>query len=242
MLLEMGLRFASNEEGNSAFSLAELELMPTPTMSRRWQARIEVATMMTRDRSYQAHCLYGETVDKLRQAVREYLLKARPERFRNVADHIVGRMTYFYSLGVLKEDGAHAQDLEPGWWCQEESMSGDHIQEPSILPAKRLQNLGEAVEHFVTCALIPERGPDFQSRAIVGSELRLPLLVSILRETQESPINDLIRRGWHIIALEYKGELSVTGELTNRKAVFVMGHPEAKAAELTLASAHYKRS
>jgi hypothetical protein len=211
-------------------------------MPRRWQARIEVATIMSPDRSYQAHCLYGETVDKLRQAVREYLLKARPERFRNVADHIVGCLTYFYSLGELKDGSTHSQYLESGWWCQEESISGDSRGEPTIFPAKRLRNLGEAVEHFVTCALIPERGPDFQSRAIVGSELRLPLLVSILRETQESPVNDLIRRGWHIIALEYKGELSVTGELTNRKAVFVMGHPEAKAAELTLASAHYKRS
>jgi len=80
--------------------------MPTPTTPRRWQARIEVATITTPDHSCQAHCVYGETVDKLREAVREYLLKAKPERFRNIADHLVGRTTYFYSLGVVKDDGA----------------------------------------------------------------------------------------------------------------------------------------
>jgi hypothetical protein len=97
----------------------------------------------------------------------------------------------------------------------------------------------QPLEHFVTFALIPERGPDFQSRAIVGSELRLPLLASILREAEERPINDLIQRGWHIIALEYKGELSMTEELMNRRAIFVMGHPEMPAAILTLNSKYY---
>jgi hypothetical protein len=32
----------------------------------------------------------------------------------------------------------------------------------------------------------------------------------------------------------------MSGELMNRKATFVMGHPEAKAAVYTLASERYK--
>ena len=88
--------------------------------------------------------------------------------------------------------------------------------------------------------LIFEKGPDYQSKAIIRGHLQLPLIEKILRETAEPPINDLIRRGWHIIALEYKGELSMTGELTNRKAIFVMGHPEDEAASFTLNTAYFK--
>ena len=43
----------------------------------------------------------------------------------------------------------------------------------------------------------------------------------------------------HIIELEYKEELSFSGELMNRKAIFVMGHLEAQAALLTLNSSYY---
>src|SRR5215469_10752426 len=50
------------------------------------------------------------------------------------------------------------------------------------------------------------------------SELRLHLLEKVLRESDEHPINDLM----------------------NRKAIFVMGHPEAQAAVLTLTSERYK--
>ena len=34
----------------------------------------------------------------------------------------------------------------------------------------------------------------------------------------------------------------MTGELTNRKAVFVMGHPERQAAMSTIKSGYYRRS
>jgi hypothetical protein len=44
------------------------------------------------------------------------------------------------------------------------------------------------------------------------------------------------------MALEYKGELSMSGELLNRKAIFVMGHPELQAAMVTLNTDHYKNS
>jgi len=117
-------------------------------------------------------------------------------------------------------------------------MIRGHIDQGWRFPEK-LESFEDAIEHFVANALIPEKGPAYQSQALIGSELRLPLLERVLREGDEDPINDLIKRGWHIIALEYKGELSMSGELMNRKAVFVMGHPEAQVATFTLTSARY---
>jgi hypothetical protein len=107
-------------------------------------------------------------------------------------------------------------------------------------PPKRLRDFEEAVEHFVSHTIIPEKGPDYRSKAMVGDNFRLPLLEKILREGDEHPINDLIQQGWHIIGLEYKGELSMTGELMNRQAIFVMGHPEAQVANITLNTSYYK--
>jgi len=97
-----------------------------------------------------------------------------------------------------------------------------------------------AVDHFVTTTLIPEKGPDYRSKAMVGDNFRLPMLEKVLRESEEYRINDLIQRGWHIIGLEYQGEPSITGELMNRHAIFVMGHPEVEAANVTLNTSHYK--
>ena len=48
----------------------------------------------------------------------------------------------------------------------------------------------------------------------------------MLREAEEFTLNDLLQRGWQILALEYQGEVSKTGELTNRKASFVLGHAD----------------
>ena len=85
-----------------------------------------------------------------------------------------------------------------------------------------------------TSALIPRKGPDYQSRALVENQLQLPLLETVLREAEEYRLNDLLQRGWHILALEYLGEINKTGELTNRKAHFVLGHADLPAARYTL--------
>ena len=115
-------------------------------------------------------------------------------------------------------------------------------EEASESPPEKIESFEDAVNDFVTLTLIPEKGPDYHSKALAGGNLRLPLLEKILREAEEHPVNDLIQRGWHIIALEYKGELSMTGELMNRKAIFVMGHPEAQATSFMLNSAYFKKS
>ena len=65
-------------------------------------------------------------------------------------------------------------------------------------------------------------------------QLQLPLLESVLREAEEFTLNDLLLRGWQLLAVEYHGEVSRTGELTNRQASFVLGHADWPAAYSTL--------
>jgi len=213
-------------------------------ISRKWQARFEIGGHHTPDHSYHSTCVYGETINALRAAARTYLLKLKLVRFRSLGDHIAGGTRYFYSYGIPRFDAASLKGphLEKGWWYQKEAAIYGDQHEPESLPPEKLESFEAAVDHFITHALIPEKGPDYRSRAVVGSELRLPLLEKVLREGDENPINDLIKRGWHVIALEYKGELSMTGELMNRKAVFVLGHPEAEAATITLNTRYYRNS
>jgi hypothetical protein len=205
---------------------------------RRWQARIEIGKEGWGEVYYQTTYVYEETIDKLREAAHKYLCERKPDHFRNGGDHIVGRTTYFYSVKG-REYEFEPKDLTEGWWYREEILGRDHVKNLSFQPQK-LHDFEEAVEHFVTCTLIPEKGPDYRSKAMVGDNFRLPLLEKVLREGNEHPINDLIQRGWHIIGLEYMGELSMTGELMNRKAIFVMGHPEVQVANITLNTSYYK--
>jgi hypothetical protein len=213
-------------------------------LPRKWQAQIEIGDHQDPVLSYRSVCVYGETVKALHAAARAYLLRQKLARFRSLGDHLVGRTTYFYSYGIPRYDEiAFFQGplLAKGWWYQKETVRYGTPYEPESQPPEKLASYEAAVDHFIAHALIPEKGPDYRSRAVVGSELRLPFLERVLREGDEEPINDLIKRGWHIIALEYKGELSTTGELLNRKAVFVMGHPEGHAATLTLNADYYQK-
>lgn len=212
--------------------------------SKRWQARIEIGRYSGENFSYRAQYVYGETISALRSAAYTYLSQEKPARFCNTGDHIAGRMTYFYYYEGMEYEGGFSfpeRQLKPGWWLLKEPMSRGHVDQGWRTPEK-LESYEDALDHFVANALIPEKGPEYQSRALVGNNLRLALVERVLREGEEYSINDLIRRGWHIMALEYKGELSMSGELLNRKAIFVMGHPELQAAMVTLNTDHYKNS
>ena len=206
-----------------------------PAKWRRWQARIEIirADISPCEMIY----VYGETIDKLLAAARDSLRKKQPSHFNNVGDHIVGRFEYCYSNGKMSVPVATQRApviLEEGWWVRECLLTDHLINTTSGLPLKKLKDLDQAIDHFVELTLIPEKGPDYESSALIEKSLQLPLLEKVLREQGEYPVNDLIQRGWHIIALEYKGELSVTGELKSRQAVFVMGHPDKTAASFSL--------
>ncbi len=209
-----------------------------PTKPRRWQTRIEIDEHTLGECILEGVVLYGETIEALRSTVKTYLLEKKPFCFCNVGDSFVGQTLYFYSRGLSADDPFNSfegQKLERGWWVWRSRPSREPVEgEPSENdPEQAAPSLEGVVNSFVQHDLIFEKGPDYQSKAVIRGHLQLPLIEKILRETAEHPINDLIRRGWHIIALEYKGELSTTGELTNRKAIFVMGHPEDEVASLT---------
>jgi len=210
-----------------------------PTTLRQWQARFVIDTSSTNHQvPLQDICLYGKAADELRQTVSAYLKEKKPIFFSNRGDHFIGNMMYVHSDGKSLYPYSWSKDkqwLPEGWWFHQELSSSNQLSQyvADPQPVQRLNNFDSAVDHFITYALILERGPDYQSRAIVKGDFRLPFLEKVLREAEEHLVNNLIERGWHIIALEYKGELSMSGELTNREAIFVLGHAEAQAAKTT---------
>lgn len=214
-----------------------------PAKTKRWQTRFEISNTYNYVPNPQTIYLDAETLDSLLIEVRFYLLGKKPLYISNGGDHIVGRMIYFYVDGRTRSpffSEYDARGRQEGWWCKRERMAaGRIVSSPEEVPL-HLESFDNAVQHFTRYAIIPERGPAYQSKAIVGDDMRLPLLEKVLREGDEHPINDLIQRGWHIVALEYQGEQSMNGELMNRKAIFVMGHPEMQAANITLNTSYYK--
>jgi hypothetical protein len=221
-----------------------------PTTLRRWEVSIVVS------KSHDPNsfgppsviCLYGETVDALRAEVSAYLKAHQPSYFDNYGDHVVGRKMYAHSNGQRalpreweaameegKEEYKKAFKQQVGWWNFSTRLVSGYEKLDEMLPyPSHLGSFEDAIGDFLTSALIPRKGSDYQSRAMIDNQLQLPLLETVLREGEEYSLNDLLRRGWHILALEYQGEVSKTGELTNRKATFVLGHADLPAALSTL--------
>ena len=218
--------------------------------SRRWEVSFVVS--MSHDPNHFGHpsviCLYGETVDALRAEVHAYLKAHQPSYFDNHGDHVVGRKMYAHSNGKRalprkweavmeegKEEYKQAFKQQVGWWDFSTILVSGYEKLDEMLPyPSHLGSFENAVGDFLTSALVLRKGPDYQSRAMVDNQLQLPLLETVLREAEEYSLNDLLRRGWHILALEYQGEVSKMGELTNRKAIFVLGHADLPAALSTL--------
>jgi hypothetical protein len=221
-----------------------------PATLRRWE--VSFAVSRSHDPNYfgptSVICLYGETVDALRAEVSTFLKAYQPSYFDNHGDHVVGLKMYAYSNGKRtlpreweaameegKEEYKESFKQQEGWWGFSTRLVSGHEKLDEMLPYPfHLGSFEDAVGDFLTSALIPRKGPDYQSRAMVDNQLQLPLLETVLREADEYSLNDLLRRGWHILALEYQGEVSKMGELTNRKAIFVLGHADLPAALSTL--------
>jgi len=188
--------------------------------------------------------IYGETVDELQQNVRNYLTQHRPSYFANDGDHIAGPVTYAYSDGInpsphdwREKDPFWDDDFKEhkGWWFYSRLLVAGHLKfdEHHICPFF-VGSFEEALDNFFWRAFIPRKGPDYRPQAMIEKQLQLPLLESVLREGEEFTLNDLLLRGWQLLALEYQGEVSKTGELTNRKASFVLGHADWPAAYYTM--------
>ncbi len=134
---------------------------------KKWQARIEIGRYAGENFSYNAHYVYGETISALRSAAYDYLSQENPARFCNTGDHIAGRLTYFYYYAGMENEGGTSfpeQQLTPGWWLLKESMIRGHVDQAWHSPEK-LGSFVDAIKHFVANALIPEKGPEYQSRA-----------------------------------------------------------------------------
>ncbi len=217
---------------------------------RQWQVHLWVSTSRSRDYIAKAHpvCLYGETVADLKEQVRDYLTQHRPSYFANTGDHIAGYFYYVYLDGVnppphgwVEEDVFSEEDFkkQKGWWFHARRFeAGRSRVHPSFLIPFFLGSLQEGIEHFLQTAFIPRKGPDYRSWAIMEEQPHLSLLESVLHEAEEFTLNDLLQRGWQILAVEYQGEVSKTGELTNRKASFVLGHTDPDAASYTMERRH----
>jgi hypothetical protein len=208
------------------------------TTLRQWEARFIAS--LSHDPDYLDHQypvrLYGETLGQLQQKVRAYFKKHRPSYINNFGDHITDEKSYVCSNGKIrppfewKVDPALFDELR-GWWrSSRRYVSGWPQRDNPTSAPFHIGNLEDAVEDFVTTALIPRKGPDYRSQAMVEKQLQLPLLQFVLREGEEFTLNDLLLRGWQLLALEYQGEVSRSGELTERQARFVLGHADWSAA------------
>jgi hypothetical protein len=215
-----------------------------PNLSKQWEVRFLIGLSRDSDDDdldsvYIAH-LYGETVEALRQEVCAYLKEHEPNYFETFGDHISGLKCYMLSDGEIDPPGDWPMDPEAfrqseGWWVFSKKLtSGQETKDDERLFPSFLGDLECAVENFIETAFIPQKGPDYQSLGMVDNQLQLPLLEAVVREAEDYLLNDLLRRGWQVLALEYKGEVSRIGELTNRKAIFVLGHADFPAALATL--------
>jgi hypothetical protein len=223
-------------------------------MLRQWQTTIEVAHQPLPYLGSEKQCIYGETVGTLLTAVRAFLLEREPQYFSNRGDYVTGRFQYYYSDGELRRrdliEGGESQLLDTfpegmqllkGWWCREltatpGSVAVEQFAEDSF---RWMESFECAVQHFLRWAVIPERGPDYQPKAFGDSGPPLHLLKKVLREKEEYVVNDLIQRGWCVIALECQGTSSEKEEPVNRHTVFVLGHADLEAAQQTFDVKYY---
>jgi hypothetical protein len=208
-------------------------------LSGEWEARIEYSSdpeWMLKE-VHQSAVFYDHSVEGLRNQVGNFLSMSAPGYFGNIGDYLAGRWRCFYADGVKEYPFLPSNEtskLWEGWWILRENLSPsreDHVVSGHILI--RRDDFDMVVTYFVTYGLIPRKSSSYRSQAMVEKDVQSYLLEQVLREKDESLANDLIARGWQVIALEYEGEATPFGELMNRKARFVLGHPDLQAALAT---------
>jgi len=191
-----------------------------PDEPKRWQASIWIG-----EKADQPVVIYGESLPKLRAAARHWLRENKPLFFGNASPgyEITRRVNYGYSDGTKMATPVTQEPLEKGWYWVEGEVDYWY-------PARGPEDFDSVVSHFVERTMIPEKGPDYQEVAVVEGELQLHLIKTIRRETDGLHVNDLLQRGWHVIALEYSADTDRSGMVSNRRVVFVLGHPEEGAS------------
>jgi hypothetical protein len=217
-------------------------------MQRQWQTLIEVSNTAEGYRETEKKCTYGETVDVLLSATRAYLQERKPLYFSNIGDHVAGRFQYYYSDGELLRDDLSDDGVEEvrgkgplseGWWCKEQVAPPHSLYQYEYDGLSYIKNFERAIRHFIRWAVIPEKGPDYQSKVLDEGGLRMHLLKRILRENDEHVVNDLLRKGWYVVDLEHQEILGTKDELVNHQATFVLGHHDLEAAQKTFDAKYY---
>lgn len=217
-------------------------------MQRQWQTLIEVSDNPEGYMGTEKKCIYGETVDALLTAARAFLRERKPLYLSNIGDHVAGRFQYYYSNGELlrddlSDDGVKMVpgkgELLEGWWCKGQIAAPGSLYQFEYDSFSCLGNFERTIQHFMRWAVIPEKGPDYQSKVLDDGGLQLHLLQRVLREKDEHVVNDLLRRGWYIVELEHQGIMGTKEELVNRQVIFVLGHPDLEAAHKTFDAKYY---
>src|SRR5205807_9708665 len=173
-----------------------------PTTSKQWEVRFVIGLRRDPDDEgsedvYIAR-LFGETVEALREEVCAYLKEHQPNYFETFGDHIAGGKSYMLSDGKTYPPSDWTMDPEvfrrdEGWWVFSKRLaSGVETQDDERPHPFYLGDLELAVENFIETALIPHKGPDYQSRAMVDKQLQLPLLEAVVREAEDYALNDLL--------------------------------------------------
>ena len=188
---------------------------------RHWQARIWIG-----DEVDQPVTVYGKSLTELRTAAADWLRANAPLAFGNAPPHydLSRRFNYSYSDGAkMPVFPLHnfGQPLEEGWHCvQGRSPYSD---------PERLTDFQAVMEHFTNHALIPEKGPDYRDVPLTPASFPVYLVRTVKRETDELAVNDLLQRGWYIIALETKTTVDYRDRPLDSQTVFLLGHPEEGA-------------
>jgi hypothetical protein len=189
-------------------------------MSNKWQAKILMGELVD-----QPKVVYGESLEHLKESAAIWLMQNQPLAFGNASPNhdLSRRFNYSYSDGTkIPVFSRQTKPLEEGWY----GVSG----ESRYSTPQRFETFEKVVLHFIEQAIIPEKGPDYNEVALVEGNLQLHLIKTIKRESEELQVNDMLQRGWYIIAVEYKGRtIDYSEQLVDRKASFVLGHPEEYA-------------
>jgi hypothetical protein len=217
-------------------------------VQRQWQTLIEVSDSPVYQSVLEKKCVYEKTVNELLAATRAFLQERRPLYFNNIGDHVAGRFQYYYSDGELLREDLSDDGIEivrgkgtlpEGWWCKVQVASPHSLYQYEYDGLAWLGNFEQAVQHFIRWAIIPEKGPDYQSQVLDESGLWLYLLQRVLREKDEHVVNDLLRRGWYIVDLEHQEIPGTYEELVNCQTTFILGHPDLEAAQKTFDAKYY---
>lgn len=170
--------------------------------------------------------VYGSSLVNLRDNAQKWLIENPLLDFCNASpsSSTSNRVSYVYSDGTLQPalplaDFYNNKTLDEGW----------HYVNYGFGRPRRLGSYDEVIKHFVKETLIFEKGPDYKEIPHVENDIPLHFFHSIKRETNEDKINDMLQRGWLIIAIEFDGSTSYDDKLVKRSAKFVLGHTEENA-------------